>query len=147
MRAMSGNASRDAFTKEEPGLWFVRLLSLGFIGLGVLFLVSPRGGAALFGLPAPEGESAGYLPAIGLRDLAFGLYLLILSFAATRRALGLILAATLVIPAGDLVIVAAAQGSNAISNLLLHGASAAVMAVGSIWLLRSSTHDTKGGQQ
>jgi hypothetical protein len=115
------------------------------MGLGVLFLVAPRAGAALFGLPTPDGESLGYLPAIGLRDLAFGLYLLILSLTTTPRVLGLIFAATLVIPAGDVIIVAAARGTEAAINLLLHGASAAVMAASSVWLLRSSAHGTQGG--
>ena len=130
---------------DRPGTWFVRILSLGFIGLGLLFLIAPRAGAALFGLAAPDGEGFGYLPAVGLRDIAFGLYLLILSFMATQRALGLIFAATLVIPIGDLVIVGAARGSEALFNLLLHGASAAVLATGAIWLLSSSEHDNKGG--
>lgn len=132
-------------SNAAPSTWLVRILSLVFVGLGLLFLMAPRAGAAVFGLSAPEGDSLGYLPAIGLRDLAFGLYLLILSFTATQRILGLIFAATLVIPMGDLVIVAAARGSDGILNLLLHGASAAVMAAGSIWLLKSSTHDKTGG--
>lgn len=126
-------------------IWLVRFLGLGFVGLGALFLLAPRMGATVFGLAAPEGEGFGYLPAIGLRDLAFGLYLLILSFTATRRTLGLIFAATLVIPLGDLVTVAAARGSDAILNLVLHGVSAAVMAAGSIWFLRSPTSKNTGG--
>jgi hypothetical protein len=129
---------------SAPSTWLVWGLGFAFIGLGLLFLLAPRAGAALFGLPAPEGESFGYLPAIGLRDLAFGLYLLILSVAATARVLGLIFAATLVIPIGDLAIVAA-YGANATFNLLLHGASAAVMAAASIWLLRISANTTQGG--
>ncbi|SCY54613.1 protein of unknown function [Microvirga guangxiensis] len=100
----------------------------------------------MFGLSAPEGEGFGYLPAIGLRDLAFGLYLLILSFTSTPRVIGLIFAATLVIPIGDVIIVAVARGTDAILNLLLHGASAAVMAAGSIWFLRLSTNNNTGGQ-
>jgi hypothetical protein len=144
---MSGNAPHDASTAAGLRFWFVRLLGLAFVGLGALFLAAPGPGAALFGLAAPEGDGFGYLPAIGLRDLAFGLYLLILSFTATPRILGLIFAATLVIPIGDLAIVASHRGSDAALNLLLHGVSAAVMAAGSIWLLRSSTHDKTGGQQ
>jgi len=129
-----------------PSTWLVRILSVAFIGLGLLFLVAPLSGAVLFGLAAPGGEGYGYLPAIGLRDLAFGIYLLILSGTATRRTLGLILAATLVIPVGDIIIVTAARGSDAVLNLLLHGASAAVMAAGSVWFLRTSRHDKTGGQ-
>jgi hypothetical protein len=143
---MRDSGGTRGLSNGAPSTWLVRILSLVFIGLGLLLLLAPLAGAALFGLPAPEGQGFGYLPAIGLRDLAFGLYLLILSLTATRRILGLIFAATLVIPIGDLIIVAAARGSDAIFNLLLHGASAAVMAAGSVWFLRTSTHDEKGGQ-
>ena len=142
---MIAQGNRQGLPRRAWSIWLVRLLSLAFIGLGVLFLAAPRAGAAVFGLAAPEGEGFGYLPAIGLRDLAFGLYLLILSFTTTQRVLGLIFAATLLIPIGDLAIVASYRGSDAIPNLLLHGASAAVMAPGSIWLLKSSTHDKTGG--
>lgn len=142
---MNAQGNREGLSNGAWSTWFVRLLGLGFVGLGLLFLAAPRAGAVVFELAAPEGESFGYLPAIGLRDLAFGLYLLILSVTATRRTLGLIFAATLVIPMGDLVIVAAARGSDAALNMLLHGVSAAVMAGGAIWLLQSSTHDTTGG--
>ncbi len=142
---MKPESNRWRDSSNAWSLWFVRLLGVAFLGLGVLFLMAPRAGAALFGLAAPEGEGLGYLPAIALRDLAFGLYLLILSFTATRRALGLILAATLVIPMGDLIIVGASRGMDAVLNLSLHGVSAAVMAFGSVWLLRSSKHDTTGG--
>ncbi len=144
---MTHTGSRRGLPAGEPSTWLVRLLSLGFMVLGLVFVFAPRAGASLFGLPAPEFESSGYLPAIGLRDLAFGLYLLILSLTSTQRVLGLIFAATLVIPIGDLVIVASARGPDAISNLMLHGVSAAVMAGASLWLLRTASHDKQGGQQ
>ena len=130
---------------DAPSTWLVRLLAAAFVGLGLLFVLAPHAGAALFGLPAPEGAGFGYLPAIGLRDLAFGFYLLILSFIATRRALGLIFAATVIIPIGDVIIVAAERGSEAGFNLLLHGLSAAAMAEASLWLLAQASHDTTGG--
>ncbi|MXQ13012.1 DUF4267 domain-containing protein [Microvirga makkahensis] len=143
---MRGAGGTRELSNGASSTWLVRILSVAFIGLGILFLVAPHAGAALFGLAAPGGEASGYLPAIGLRDLAFGLYLLILSVMATRRTLGLILAATLVIPIGDIILVSVARGSDAVLNLLLHGASAAVMAAGSIWFLRTSAHDKTGGQ-
>jgi Domain of unknown function (DUF4267) len=143
-RLMMG-MGKQGLPPSAPSTWLVWCLGFAFIGLGLLFLLAPRAGAALFGLPAPEGDGFGYLPAIGLRDLAFGLYLLILSVTATRRILGLIFAATLVIPIGDIVIVASTRGADAFINLLVHGASAAIMAAASIWLLQSSTSTTKGG--
>jgi hypothetical protein len=142
---MTAEGTRRGLPLSAPSTWLVWSLSIAFVGLGLLFLLAPRAGAGLFGLSAPQGEGFSYLPAIGLRDLAFGLYLLILSFTATPRVIGLIFAATLVIPIGDIIIVAAARGSDALLNLLLHGASAAVMAAGSIWFLRSSTNNKTGG--
>ena len=110
---MRAPGSTRGLSSGAPSTWLVRLLSLVFIGLGLLFLLAPLAGAALFGFAAPEGQGFGYLPAVGLRDL---------------------------------IIVSAARGSDAIFHLLLHGASAAVMAAGSIWLLRSSANDKQGGQ-
>ena len=141
---MTGDSSRG-LPGDAPSTWLVRLLAAVFVGLGFLFILAPRAGASLFGLPAPEGEGFGYLPAIGLRDLAFGLYLLILSVTATRRVLGLIFAATVIIPVGDVVIVAMERGFEAVPNLLLHGLSAAVMAGASLWLLAQASNDTTGG--
>jgi Domain of unknown function (DUF4267) len=131
--------------KIEPSTWLVWLLGLVFIGLGFLFLGAPRIGSLVFGLPAPEWTHVGYLIAIGLRDLAFGLYLLILSFMANRRVLAWIFAATVVIPVGDVLIVFISRGLSAPAHLLLHGASAAVMAGASLWLFKQSSHDNKGG--
>jgi hypothetical protein len=118
-------------------------LGLVFLGLGLLFVLAPRLGAALFGVPAPEGPSLAYLPAIGLRDLAFGLYLLILARTAEARTLGLILGATILIPAGDLVIVATIHGGGS-AHLLPHALSGGAMALGSAWLLRRAGR-SKGG--
>ena len=141
---MEPNRSRG-LPPNEPSTWLVWLLGLGFIGLGALFLGAPRTGSLLFGLPAPEWTHVGYLIAIGLRDLAFGLYLLILSFLATRRTLAWIFAATVVIPMGDILIVFISRGLSAPAHLLLHGASAAVMAGASLWLFKQSSKDNKGG--
>jgi hypothetical protein len=130
--------------KNEPSTWLVWALGLVFIGLGLLFIVAPRIGTLVFGLSA-EWMHIGYLVAIGLRDLTFGLYLLILSFTANRRILAWIFAATVVIPVGDVLIVFINRGISAPAHLLLHGASAAVMAGASLWLFKQSSHDNTGG--
>jgi hypothetical protein len=128
---------------HEPSTWFVLALSALFVGLGGLFVLAPRLGAALFGLPAPEGASLGYLPAIGLRDLAFGLYLFALARLATARAVATVLAITTLIPAGDVAIVALERGLSSPGHLLLHAASGATMAAGAAWLFhRSHQGDT-----
>ncbi len=141
---MEANRPRG-LPKTEPSTWLVWCLSLVFVGLGVLFIGAPRIGSLLFGLPAPEWTHVGYLIAIGLRDLAFGLYLLILSFLANRRILAWIFAATVAIPIGDILIVFISRGLSAPGHLLLHGASAAAMAGASIWLFGQSSRDNTGG--
>jgi len=118
------------------GSWFLLALAGTFVGLGILFVAAPRLGAGLFGLPPPEGPALAYLVAIGLRDLAFGLYIAILSRRAAWPLLGMVLAATLVIPLGDLLILAAVRGLESPAHLLLHGASGLVLAGTALWLLR-----------
>ena len=140
---MPSNGSRG-LPKTAPSTWLVWTLGLVFIGLGLLFLGAPQIGALLFGLLA-EWTHVGYLIAIGLRDLAFGLYLLILSFTANRRILAWIFAATVLIPVGDVLIVFINRGFSAPAHLLLHGASAAVMAGAALWLFKQSSHDNTGG--
>jgi hypothetical protein len=144
---MTNRPGSDGSLERKPGAWLVWSLAGIFVGLGLLFLFAPRAGAALFGLPAPEGMSLGYIVAIGLRDLAFGLYLLILSLVSTGRVLGLIFGATVLIPIGDVAVVAAERGFDSPGHLLLHGASAAAMAAASVWLLRQASQDKEGGLQ
>jgi hypothetical protein len=129
---------------REPRAWLVLALAGVFVALGLVFILAPTLGAALFGLPAPAGPSLSYLPAIGLRDVAFGLYLAILAGLADERAVGAVLGATLVIPVGDIVLVAAGRGLTAPGPLLLHAASGALMAGACLWLLRATS--TRNGK-
>ncbi len=132
---MSVPAGGPGLPLAQPGTWFVLALSGVFVLLGILFILAPRMGAALFGLPAPEGRALAYLPAIGLRDLAFGLYLFALSRTAPPRALGLVLAITVLIPAGDIAILALERGTESPGHLLLHGLSGLAMVLASAWVL------------
>ncbi len=123
--------------RAEPSTWLVLALSCLFVLLGLLFLLAPRLGAALFGLPAPEGSALGYVPAIGLRDLAFGLYLFALARLAGPSTLGTILALTVLIPVGDVTLIALERGLGSPGHLLLHGLSALILAAAAAWLLLS----------
>jgi hypothetical protein len=82
--------------------------------------------------------------AIGLRDLAFGSYLAALSRLSTRRTLGVVLGLTVLIPAGDVILVFLERGFDSPKHLLLHAVSGLVMALSSLWLLQPS-RDNKGG--
>jgi hypothetical protein len=129
---MSGLRSRS------PTTWIVLAPAIGLAGLGLLFIALPRAGAALFGIPAPEEPGLAYLRAIGLRDLAFGLFVLALALFSTARAVGIVLALTVLIPAGDILLVLAERGLSSPGHLLLHGASGLYMALAAVWMLRPS---------
>ena len=140
---MTGRGKPSGLSWSEPSAWLVLALSGVFVVLGLLFVLAPRTGAALFGIAAPEGSGLSYVSAIGLRDLAFGAYLAALSRLSTRRTLGVVLGLTVLIPAGDVVIVFLERGFESPKHLLLHAGSGIVMALSALWLLQSSHN--KGG--
>jgi hypothetical protein len=114
-------------------------LAAVFVALGVLIVAAPGFGAWIFGVPAPEGEALVYLQALGIRDLAFGLGLGVLGLVAPRRTVGLWLAASAVIPLGDMALLTATRGLA--PQLALHAASALVIAGTAAWLLRTARED------
>jgi hypothetical protein len=120
---------------SEPGMWAVMALAAVFLFLGGLFIVSPSAGAAIFGIPAPSGVSAGYLRAIGFRDVALALYLAGLACFSTRRAVGLVLSASVFIPFCDIILVWI-SGSAAFWQIALHGVSGAGLVLLAAWILR-----------
>ena len=132
--------------RDEPARLAVLALGGGFVALGALFIAVPRAGAALFGLSPPEGEALLYLPAIGLRDVAFGLYLVGLALFSTRRATGIVLAVTVLIPLGDMALVAFGRGLS--GYLVVHLISGLVVGGAGAWLLagsgRSATDNSTG---
>jgi hypothetical protein len=132
----------DRLSAWEPTTWLVVALALGLLLIGILFIRAPRLGAAIFGLPAPEGTALLYLPAIGLRDIAFGLFILALVRLASRRAVGVVLGLAVLIPVGDLVLVVIARGLSSPGHLLIHAASGALLAAASFLLLQhGQSHD------
>ena len=142
---MTNGRKPSGLALHEPGTWLVLALSGVFVLLGLLFVFAPRAGAALFGIAAPEGPGLSYVSAIGLRDLAFGAYLAALSRLSTRRAVGTVLGLTVLIPAGDVILVLLERGFESPKHLLLHAGSGLVMAASALWLLRQSSHDNTGG--
>ena len=118
--------------------WIVLAPAIGLTLLGLLFVLAPRLGAAVFGIAAPDGPGAAYLVAIGLRDIAFGLYIAALALLAERRAVGIVLAITVLIPTGDIAILLAERGLSAPGHLLLHALSGLYMAGAALWVLRGS---------
>lgn len=120
-----------------PRMWGVMVLSAVFLCLGVLFTASPASGAAIFGIPAPNGFSAGYLRAIGVRDVALALYLGGLACFSTRRAVCLVLGASVLIPICDVILVWS-SGTATPWQIALHAGSGASLALVAVWVWRPS---------
>jgi hypothetical protein len=121
---------------DGAGAWVVVAMAGVFLLIALLFIASPGLGAAVFGIPTGEEGGLGYVRAVALRDLALGLYLLGLLRFSTRRAIGIVLAATVVIPLGDLLLILAWRSLSSPGHLLLHAVSGASCAAVSFWLLR-----------
>ena len=115
-------------------LWVVLALALVFFGLGGLFLAAPALGALIYGVPEPEGIGRTTLRAIGARDAALALHLTGLSLLSTRRAVAIVLAGSLVIPACDLALILSA-GTAAWWQVGLHALSAGVLTLTALWML------------
>jgi hypothetical protein len=126
-------ARGDRLTVSDPRLWIVLALALIFVGLGILFLAAPSLGALIYGVPEPDGIGRTLLRAIGARDAALALHLAGLSLVSTRRAVAIVLAGSLVIPACDLALILSA-GTAAWWQVALHGMSAGVLALVALWL-------------
>jgi hypothetical protein len=118
------------------GALVVLALAVAFLLIDVLFIASPRTGAGVFGIPAEEAAGLAYVQALALRDLALGLYLLGLLRFSSRRAIGIVLAATVVIPVGDMLLILSREGMASPRHLLLHGFSGGCVAMVALWLLR-----------
>src|SRR3954469_8196935 len=74
----------DRLALRQARTWVVLGLSVAFLLIGALFILAPRWGATLFGIPAPEDRGLAYVQAIGVRDLALALYIIGLYQPARR---------------------------------------------------------------
>lgn len=120
------------------GYVFAGLLAAGIIFIGARFLVAPRVGAAGYGVPADldQPSSGAYLSVKGVRDIATGLFVLILMAAGATHLIGWVILAATIIPIADATIVLRHGGSKSIA-WGVHGVTAAVMLVTSALLLIS----------
>ena len=126
----------DRLSFRQVKTWIVLGLSLAFLLIGGLFILAPRWGATLFGIPAPEDRGLAYVQAIGFRDLALALYIIVLTLFSTRRALSIVLGLTILIPICDVGLVTMVTGLSSWEHLALHGVSAICFALLAIWVLR-----------
>lgn len=112
------------------------LLAAGIIFIGARFMVSPRVAAAGYGvLPDLDQPSAGaYLNVKGIRDIATGLFVIILLAAGATHLVGWVMLAATIIPLADASIVLRHGGSRSVA-WGVHGVTAAVMLITSALLI------------
>lgn len=134
----------DRMALNEGLTWLVLGLGLVFALLAILFLVRPDLGGLLFGIAAEGGEARAYIRAVAIRDLALAFYLFALVGLASRRAVAVLLAVTVVIPLCDLALLVWETGGLTPVHALLHGASALVFAGLSTWVFAA---DAKGARR
>ena len=114
------------------------LLAVGIIFIGARFLVAPSVAAAGYGvLPDLDEPSVGaYLSVKGVRDIATGLFVIILMAAGATHLVGWVMLAAIIVPLVDATIVLRNGGSKSIA-WGVHGLTAVVMLVTSVLLLIS----------
>ncbi|WP_099022959.1 DUF4267 domain-containing protein [Mycolicibacterium palauense] len=114
------------------------LIGAGIIVIGARFLLAPRVAAAGYGVQPDLGQPSvgAYLSVKGVRDIASGLFVIILMIAGATHLLGWVILAATIIPLADAAIVVRNGGSRSIA-WGVHGLTAAVMLVTSALLLMS----------
>ncbi|GAA4536125.1 DUF4267 domain-containing protein [Mycobacterium paraffinicum] len=112
------------------------LLAAGIIFIGARFLVAPRVAAAGYGvLPDLDRPGAGaYLSVKGIRDIATGVFVIILMIAGTTHLIGWVMLAATIVPLVDATIVLRNGGSKSIA-WGVHGVTAVVMLITTALLL------------
>ena len=99
-------------------------------------LFDGHGAATSFGIdPWPTGTAAGYFAVKGIRDIALGLNVLVLFALGQRRATGVVLAITTIVPIIDMITVLTHDGPAA-TAFGVHGLTAAVVLFDAVLLLR-----------
>jgi hypothetical protein len=112
------------------------LLAAGIIFIGARFLLAPRVAAAGYGVRPDVGQSSvtAYLSVKGVRDIATGLFVIILMAARETHLIGWVVLAATVIPLADAAIVLRSGGAKSIA-WGVHGGTAVVMLITSALLL------------
>jgi hypothetical protein len=115
------------------------LLGIFPLTFGTEFLFAGHIAAAGFGIdPFPTGVAAGYFAVKGIRDIVLGLNLLALFALRQRRATGVLMAISTLIPITDMITVFS-HGGSAATALGVHGLTAVIMLFDAFLLLRERT--------
>lgn len=123
-------------TATAIGYVLAGLIAAAIIFIGARFIVAPRVAAAGYGvLPDSDQSSAGaYLSAKGVRDIASGLFVIVLMVSGATHLVGWLILAATIIPLADATIELRNGGAKSIA-LGVHGGTAVVMLITSALLL------------
>jgi hypothetical protein len=108
------------------------LIGIFPLTFGVRFLFDGPGAGAGYGITAAAG---GFFVAKGIRDIVAGLNLLALFALGQRRATGVLMAITALIPVTDMIVVLT-HGGTVATALGIHGLTAVVILLDAWLLLR-----------
>jgi hypothetical protein len=123
------------------------LLGIFPLTFGTQFLFAGHTAAPTFGIdPWPTGVAAGYFAVKGIRDIALGLNLLALFALKQRRATGVLMAISALIPITDMITVFS-HGGPAATALGVHGLTAVIMLIDAALLLRERVSPTVDAPQ
>lgn len=124
--------------------WITLVLALGIIFIGARFILQPHAGAIGFGIPFSDGHDAVYGKIKGIRDIFSGIVLLPLLAMRMRKAAAWVFTTTIVVPAGDFLIILFTNGVGDLEHLLIHGVTALIMIINSFLLFRINSQSLKG---
>jgi hypothetical protein len=104
------------------------LIAAAIIFIGARFIVAPRVATAGYGVQPDlsQRSTVAYLRVKGIRDIASGLFVIILMAAGATHLLGWVILAATIIPIADAVIVLDGGGPKA-TAWGVHGLTAALM--------------------
>lgn len=120
------------------GYLLAGVLAAAIIFIGARFLVAPRAAAAGYGVvpDVDRPEIRAYLSVKGVRDIATGLFVIILMIAGATHLIGWVMLAATLIPLADAAIVLRSGGSKSVAYGV-HGGTAVVMLITTALLLVS----------
>ncbi len=112
------------------------LVSVGIIGIGLMYIASPERILGGFGLkpPAADADTRAWLRLKGIRDIASGVAVLTLMLTTDHRTVGILLLALCMIPFGDMSNILV-SGGRKVTAFSVHGVTCAVMLFAGLLLI------------
>ncbi|WP_199043537.1 DUF4267 domain-containing protein [Glycomyces salinus] len=115
-------------------VWLAAGLGAAFMLLGIVAVVRPRAAARGYGIAAEGPLAQSWAAAAGWRDAAAGAMILAVSAVGGSTALGSVVLAAVLIPVGDVLVLARARVRSP-GSYGPHTAAAAAMTALGLWLL------------